>query len=451
MRNPVHRGRVFLFDFDGILKRVYLRALACPEKRFQMKKFYLRRGSAIKEIPEHLIEPNIKKGKIRSSDELSTDKENWTQLSHHPSFHSLFTKTRVPSRSIQKDTISTSTKPQHEIAEDLPFPKPGFFQRIFALLIDSVILFIIGAILGISLESFWVGLEGWGGYVGFIILLGYYGTLNSKVRNGQTVGKEIVSIRVVGKDGNPLPIGTSFLRSTILLLPFTLEWLMRPLESEQMALAKFIDILNSGIPFITTGAALAIIYLYVFNQKTRQSLHDVIAGTYVIRVDSKLGPNLEPLKRIHLCMVTTIFILVFIIPYVLIGYLGISLINILEVESQSLKSTVQDLHNLQTSSDDTQNLKILQLLHDKLGGSEDYKKVLITIERSSLGSELKIEAMLKQEPDSILSTLNQLKEVVKSLGPYPKDINSINLVVRYWYDIGIYGDYDSASIKYPNT
>ena len=92
----------------------------------------------------------------------------------------------------------------------------------------------------------------------------------------------------------------------------------------------------------------------------------------------------------------------------------------------------------------------LRTLHDTLGGLEDYKKVFIKIEVNSSGSELKIDTLLKREPDSIFSALNTLDDTVKSLGPYPKGIHAISLEVQYQFDIGIYESYYNASKSYPN-
>jgi hypothetical protein len=74
-----------------------------------------------------------------------------------------------------------------------------------------------------------------------------------------------------------------------------------------------------GIVFseIVFGLGAAILYLIVFNAKTRQSLHDLVAGSYVVRVGSEAADK-PKIWGGHYVVVALIFILVGVVP-ILVG------------------------------------------------------------------------------------------------------------------------------------
>ena len=67
----------------------------------------------------------------------------------------------------------------------------NFWRRIGALFIDTLILGLVGFLLGLTLESTFVQIGGWGRLIGFVIALVYFGAMNSKLFNGQTIGKKV--------------------------------------------------------------------------------------------------------------------------------------------------------------------------------------------------------------------------------------------------------------------
>jgi len=76
--------------------------------------------------------------------------------------------------------------------------------------------------------------------------------------------------------GEPLELVKSFLRYTILGVPFFLNNSHLPPQ----LLASWIGTLFSVLVF---GFGGSIIYLIIFNRRTRQSLHDLIVGSYVVK------------------------------------------------------------------------------------------------------------------------------------------------------------------------
>jgi len=152
----------------------------------------------------------------------------------------------------------------------------GFWRRLLALFLDSLVLGLFGLALGFSLFDFFAGLGGWGRLIGFVIALVYFGVLNSALGRGKTIGKRIMKIEVVDSIGNHLSPARSILRYTILGVPFFLNGAFIPPSILNTPVGGLVGLLVFGF----SGA---IIYLYVFNRRTRQSLHDLVVGSFVVR------------------------------------------------------------------------------------------------------------------------------------------------------------------------
>ena len=138
----------------------------------------------------------------------------------------------------------------------------GFGRRLVATLWDGLLIFFLSFILIIVIAfveifaasfmrdtelpitqmTFWTGI--------FLSLIYYVGMWTS---SGQTVGKSTLGIKVVGKNGKPLPVGRAFLR-----------W----------------------IGFIISGLVFSLGFLWIEFNKQRRGWHDIIAGSYVVDADA---------------------------------------------------------------------------------------------------------------------------------------------------------------------
>lgn len=120
----------------------------------------------------------------------------------------------------------------------------GFWIRLAALLIDLILLVIVNLLvtfaLGESLITSLLNLAINWGYA--VIMIAW---------RGQTVGKMMVGIQVVDRQGNIPGIGTVLLREVV---------------------GKFLS-----------GIALGLGYLWVAWDREKRGWHDHIAGTYVVR------------------------------------------------------------------------------------------------------------------------------------------------------------------------
>jgi uncharacterized RDD family membrane protein YckC len=116
--------------------------------------------------------------------------------------------------------------------------------RFIALIIDNFVLVLIGALL-------FSGGRGAGGAIGLIIGAAYHWYFLTR-QDGQTPGKRIMKIRVIKVDGTPIDDATAIIRY----------------------LGYYID-----------SAIFMIGWLLAFFDENRQTLHDKIVSTYVVKVE----------------------------------------------------------------------------------------------------------------------------------------------------------------------
>jgi uncharacterized RDD family membrane protein YckC len=143
---------------------------------------------------------------------------------------------------------------------------------------------------------FWsLGLGGWGRLVEFCVFLVYFGVLNSSIAGGQTIFKRIMKIQVIDRSGHCISPGRSFLRSAVLFDPFfcLTGLVMSPVKENAIPVSV-------ALPWF--GLVSAYLYLYFVNLRTRQSLHDVIAGTFVAQKTPR-GQVVGSIWRTHLIVV----------------------------------------------------------------------------------------------------------------------------------------------------
>ena len=187
-----------------------------------------------------------------------------------------------------KDNLSTFA-PFRSFDPRQASPIGSLWRRILAFAVDSLILYVVGRIVGATFFDTLSRLGLWGHLLGFILALAYFATLDSGVGGGQTLGKRLLRLRVVNAQGNTIPWGRSAVRYVILATPYFLTGPRDPAGISTW-LVPFLII------FTTLGIGGSTLYLVIFNRRTRQGLHDIAIGTYV--VDSIVS---GPLKAEPIC------------------------------------------------------------------------------------------------------------------------------------------------------
>lgn len=178
----------------------------------------------------------------------------------------------------------------------------GFWRRVFALLIDATVTAIPCALLVGLCYILRIEAGGWLEPLGLVITLAYFGILGSEIGNGQTLGHRWTGIEVVDAQGEHLSPGRSLLRYAIFLIP--------------------LSGINFPVWIVWVGivAVLATVYLYLFNTRTRQTLHDVITASFVVEspgagvVDARLWRGHWVVLSVLLAIMLAVNVLVYRSP-----------------------------------------------------------------------------------------------------------------------------------------
>jgi len=123
-------------------------------------------------------------------------------------------------------------------------PRAGVGTRFVAALIDGILLGVVSVVLSIV-----VGNNGGRG-LGTLLTLGYFAYYEGT--RGQTIGKQVMNIRVVKTNGDEMTIGDGVVRSFIRLV---------------------------------SGIACGLGFFWALWDPERQTWHDKVANTYVVPAD----------------------------------------------------------------------------------------------------------------------------------------------------------------------
>jgi uncharacterized RDD family membrane protein YckC len=154
----------------------------------------------------------------------------------------------------------------------------GFWRRVIALLVDLIALFLLLAFPAHQWFKYFSSHPTAALTLGFIVTFPYFSILNSRIGNGQTLGKRLAKIRVADVHGDAISLQRSTLRCCALVTPFFFG-------NVQFSCTGGLCALTTVLGWLFGAWEFAIAYLFIFNGKTRQSLHDLVAQTYVIDAD----------------------------------------------------------------------------------------------------------------------------------------------------------------------
>lgn len=110
-----------------------------------------------------------------------------------------------------------------------------------------------------------------------------YFTIFQYLNKGQTIGKKILKIKVVNKEEKEPNFLTMFLRTFIVqgILTTTISLLAIFILTKELYMETYV-ILNSIMSIFVVVCALMVLY-----RKDRRGLHDMMAGSQVIKEESK--------------------------------------------------------------------------------------------------------------------------------------------------------------------
>lgn len=280
----------------------------------------------------------------------------------------------------------------------------GFWQRLGAFVLDVLLLGLVGAALGLFFTDELVHLGSWGRLLGFSVALAYFGLLDSKVTGGQTLGKRLFGIKVVSRTGAPLSLPKSFMR----FLPLGAAWFLNDAHFPVRVLFSAWGYVLSIAIF---GIGSSIIYLYIFNRRSRQSLHDLLVGSYVIS-SSADDPLTKPrLWAGHVVVCVLLVVASGVIPYF------------------------------------TRRLAVRQPFASllKVSRAANAKRWVMYSQASQGKTSLAVTACLRDPDIANAARANQLANLVLSKDSAANDLDTIGITLAYGYDIGIASSWRSRS------
>ncbi len=168
----------------------------------------------------------------------------------------------------------------------------SLWRRALAFAVDGLLLYAVGRIVGAVFFNTLSRMGPWGLLLGFSLALTYFATLDSRLGGGQTLGKRLLSLRVVNAQGQLIPWERSVVRYTIFALPIFFT-------DPSLPAVRTTWIIPFLIIFVTLGVGGSTLYLLVFNRHTRQGLHDLAVGTYVVESGVSRPLKTAPIWSMH--------------------------------------------------------------------------------------------------------------------------------------------------------
>lgn len=291
----------------------------------------------------------------------------------------------------------------------------GFWIRCGAFFIDFIILAFVGGLLGFCFSHFFISLGNYAPLVGFVIALLYFGYFDSYLGNGQTPGKRQVKIKVVNARDRHLSPFRAGLRFTFFSFPFFIDKinLLNVLTNSEIHQRA-----NSFLAFWM----LAMIYLAFFNSKTRQNLHDLAVGSYVVstRHPGTLSP--QPMWKGHLLIMALLLILT------IAGNARFGKSDSPFLDRQELQKVIRDNPEILSISSKTQTES------DSEDDSNDTTNLIVTVQ-------------CQRRIPSQRAITRQLVQMVLNHAPLG-NLHYITIKLSSGYSIGIYESYKTKTFRH---
>ena len=172
---------------------------------------------------------------------------------------------------------------------------PGVGRRLAALVVDMLVL-------ALANQAIWLGLREVTGSVVVLVVLDYVIMLFYSViflsSRGQTPGKIMTRLRVIGAGGGVVTIHQAFVRALLKWTPvfavLIAQTILSPLPTDFQVPSEAIDpelitpAVEESMAGLTAFLVGAAVWLYLLVTTRRhpdgQAPHDRVAGTYVIRL-----------------------------------------------------------------------------------------------------------------------------------------------------------------------
>jgi hypothetical protein len=231
--------------------------------------------------------------------------------------------------------------------------------------------------------------------------------------------KKLLNIRVVDSSNSTISLPKSFLRYSFLAIPFSLN-------GAQITNEVLLSYLVYPLSFIIFGGLFSISYLYIFNRVTRQSLHDLAVGTYVVNVDVSTE-ELSSVWKPHLAVVAGLFITAALIPV---------------FTSDLAKS--EPFKGLLATQEVINNNKSV-----KYAGVTEGSSIFTSSDSGSQTTTyVNTQAFLYKNNIEDSDIAKQLAEIIINTYPESRNKSMIQVTLTYGYDIGIASKWNSYNHRF---
>jgi len=300
----------------------------------------------------------------------------------------------------------------------------GFWRRLFAFVIDLILLGVAGSILGFFFFDALAELGPWGRLLGFVIALLYFGLQDSRFCHGQTLGKRWMKVRVVDADSRCLDVGRAFLRSAVVCVPYFLNNAALP----QHLVMSFL--LGTIVSLLIFGVGLSLVYLYIFNRKTRQSLQDLLVGSFVINTNVTSAPPKLPLWRWHYVIVAIILLVAMGLPFFVYRLKDASPFR----QLLAAQAAILEEPSVTTASINT--------------GATVFRSIRQTATKTTYTTSV---ITLRHRINDGNSLANRIASIILGKIPEASNMDVVAVNIRYGYDIGIASAWKATNYAFSPT
>ena len=303
----------------------------------------------------------------------------------------------------------------------VPHTISGFWRRLGAFAIDVVSIGIVGLVIGYSIGDQLVALGTWGRLVGFAVALAYFGILNSRLSGGQTIGKRLLKIKVVDGRGSLLSLPRSLLR----FVPFGVPWFLNNAPfPESVLFSPWVYVLS----ILVFGMGLSIIYLSIFNRRTRQSLHDLLVDSYVVKAEPSVAPAVVAPWPVHLGICALLIVAAGVAPYFT-----------LRLAEREPFASLMRIHQVVNAE--------AWVVHAKVTKGSSWT----ASSRSGQSAVRYLRVVAHSRDPNVMDAdrARQLAERCISADPSIRSLDVIQVTLVYGFDIGIASSWRSQNYGYP--
>jgi uncharacterized RDD family membrane protein YckC len=196
-------------------------------------------------------------------------------------------------------------------------PIAGFWRRVLAIYVDCIIIGVLELVVIVALGGMLIGLHPmWTRSIGMVGITAYFTILNSHIGEGQTIGKRLLKIRVVGEDGHTISLLKAAARALIYLLPavLTTYGVYFPVVIPNTELVvPYLALLGNVICIFT-------VIVFLFNTQARQTVHDILCKTYVVEAWTSGGIAADKAEPAMLAKCGLAAVLIVVTPWAVQSY-----------------------------------------------------------------------------------------------------------------------------------